>query len=224
MIKRNCLILYIIFLALSSCQKKPVQLPVIDIAGLSEIQNHSSIWIFLETEQGETRATLNKNNKILNTHWIFNIDRRLTMNQVIPILTEMQENRNKDSMHKKEGMMNYFSYADNARQKISLTPFPQTSFLVDEKAITDFKKNEEEPCSILLEIWGDQVKLNNEVLALEDVLSTLKNENSCHPEGKMNILLTYDGKTLYQDYLRAKTYLHSSEINCANKEYVYTVK
>lgn len=224
MIKRIYLIFFIISLIFWSCQKKPVQLPVIDIAGLSEIQNHSSIWIFLETKGGETRAKLNKNNKILNTHWIFNIDRRLTMNQVIPILIKMQENRNKDSMHKKEGMMNYFSYADSANNRISLTPFPQTSFLMDQKAGSEFKKITEEPCMVILEIWGDQVKINNEVLALDDIISTLANENLCAPGEKVKILLTYDDKTLYKDYLTTKTFLNVNEISCAIGEYVYTVK
>lgn len=221
MIKRIYLILFLALISLSGCQNKQVQLPLIDMPGISEIQNHSSIWIFMQTNNGETSAKLNKNNKITNTHWIFNIDRRLTMAQVIPVLEEMQENRNKDSMHKKEGMKNYFSYADMATETISLIPFHQTAFITE----TLNKENlAAEPCTVVLEIWGDQIKINDEIIPLDLLLSDLKNKNSCGTEEMAKILLTYDSQTSYQDYLNAKAFLTLSEIDCSSDEYVYTVK
>lgn len=221
MIKRIYLILFLASIGLSGCQKKQVQLPLIDMPGISEIQNHSSIWIFIQSNNGETSAKLNKNNKITNTHWIFNIDRRLTMAQVIPVLEEMQENRNKDSMHKKEGMKNYFSYADTATETISLIPFHQTAFITE--ALN--KENlATEPCTVILEIWGDQIKINDDIISLDLLLSALKNKNSCGTEEMTKILLTYDSQTSYQDYLKAKTFLTLNEIVCSTDEYVYTVK
>ncbi len=221
MIKRIYLTFFLSSILISSCQKKPVQLPLIDIPGISEIQNHSSIWIFMETTNGKASAKLNKNNKILNTHWIFNIDRRLTMSQVIPSLIEMQENKNKDSMHKKEGMKNYFSYADTSTKQISLSPFPQTTFLMENIGSKD---QISEACTVILEIWGDQIKMNNEVLSWESLLLALENDSPCKPEEKMQILLTYDAQTSYQDYLTTKVFLMENEINCSPVEYVYTVK
>lgn len=221
MTKKIQILILVSFIFIFSCNKKPVQLPLIDIPGLSEIQNHSSIWIFLESVDGNMTAKLNKNNKILNTHWIFNIDRRLTMDQVIPILIEMQENRNKDSMHKKEGMKNYFSYADTATEKISLTPFPQTTFeQVDRNDIHYVQ----EPCAIILEIYGDRIKFNNEVFQLNSLASILLNMNTCDQKEDLKILLAYDEATSFQDYLRTKTFLLYNEFKCSAIEYVYTVK
>ncbi len=221
MIKRIYLLLFLNSLLFISCQKKQVQLPLLEIKGMSEIQNHSSIWIFMETENGERLAKLNKNNKILNTHWIFNIDKRLSMDQVVPLLTEMQKAKNKDSMHKKEGMKSYFSYADISTEKISLTPFQQTNFITIPKA--DANKLIE-PCVITLEIWGDQIKLNQEIVAFESLLSVLESNETCKQKEKLTILLCYDAKTSYQEYLRVKTFLMFNEIKCAEDEYVYTVK
>ena len=221
MSKRIYLILFLNTLLFLGCQKKQVQLPLLDIQGISEIQNHSSIWVFLETENGENTAKLNKNNKILNTHWIFNIDRRLTMDQVVPILIEMQKAKNKDSMHKKEGMKNYFSYADTSTKKISLTPFLQTNFITAPETTIE---SGIETCTILLEIWGDQIKLNDEVIELESLLSVLENNEVCEQKETLHILLSYDAQTSYQDYLRTKTFLIFNEINCASDEYVYNVK
>ena len=221
MIKRIYFILFLNSLLLLGCQKKQVQLPLLNIQGMSEIQNHSSIWIFMETKNGESIAKLNKNNKILNTHWIFNIDKRLTMDQVVPLLIEMQKAKNKDSMHKKEGMKSYFSYADLSDDKISLTPFLQTNYItVLETDVDDLI----ESCEIILEIWGDQVKINNDVLALDSLLSVLENDDACKQEESLQIELRYDAQTSYQDYLRVKTFLMYNEISCSSDEYVYTVK
>jgi len=221
MINRLYFILIIGGLILSGCQKKQVQLPLIDVPGISEIQNHSSIWIFLETNNGKTYAKLNKNNKILNTHWIFNIDRGLSMNQVIPLLQKMQENRNKDSMHKKEGMKNYFSYADTAAEKISLSPFSQTTFLMISR---DGEEELPESCTVILEIFGDRIKLNNEVLALNSLEEMLQESDLCDPGKDLKILLAYDGETSFQDYLTTKVFLQANELSTSSVEYVYTVK
>ena len=221
MIKRIYLTLLLTGFLISSCQKKPVQLPLIDIPGLSEIQNHSSVWIFMEDQNGESIAKLNKNNKILNTHWIFNIDKRLSMGQVIPLLQEMQENRNKDSMHKKEGMNNYFSYANTATKKISLSPFPQTTFISTETNSIDKK---DDACVYQLEIWGDQIRLEHEAILLDQLLFALENLDDCRPEEKRKVLLIYDAETTYQDYLRTKVFLHQTGIACDSIEYVFNVK
>lgn len=221
MLKRVYYSFFFALLILTSCQKKPVQLPLIDIPGVTEIQNHSSIWIFMVSQDGENIAELNKNNKIINTDWIFNIDRRLTMHQIIPILIDMQKNKNKDSMHKKEGMKNYFSYADTASEKISLTSFPQTNFILGSK---ETLKMTEEPCNVYLEIWGKELKINGTITTINAVLSFLQNELVCPPEENSKIFLCYEDSTNYQDYLYMKTLLLSKQINCASDEYVYTVK
>ena len=116
------------FLILFGCKNKEVELPLISIDGISEIQNHSSIWIFYEQTPNDTLSILNKNNKLLNTNWIYNIDSRLTMDKVVPLLIKMQENRNKKSMHKKEGMLNFFSYANTRNKNISLVMFDTINF------------------------------------------------------------------------------------------------
>ena len=81
-----------------------------------------------------------------------------------------------------------------------------------------------EPCTVILEIWGGQIKINSEVLPLNSLLSTLKSDYSCNPEDEMTILLSYDPQTSYQDYLSVKAYLALNEINSSSVEYVYTVK
>lgn len=224
MLKKYTMLCLLCLMLVVSCQKKAIQLPVIPISGISEIQNHSSIWIFAEKVDGKIVPRLNKNNKILNTHWIFNIDRHLSMGQVLPLLIQMQENKNKDSMHKKEGMKSYFSYADTAENQISLIPFPQTNFQTRPSPITDDLKTNNDPCSVLLEIKGDEVLFDRQILSLETCIAALEQRESCTSPDELKIVLAYSSDTSYQQYLQVKSFLHSREIACGPIEYLYTVK
>jgi len=211
--------LYVISLMLfTQCQKKEVQLPVIDIPGLTEIQNHSSIWIFMDSRKADTIAVLNKNNKILNTHWIFNIDRRLKMDQVIPLLVKMQADRNKDSMHKKEGMNNYFSYADSSSEQICLSSF--TEIIYKTSAIIP----ESDSCSEILVIENGNVNFNGKDIGLDSLDRLKKKIDSCENGNLKKIRLVYKSNTKFQDYLQVKVLLSKEGIQCENIEYLYSVK
>lgn len=206
---------------LMGCQKKEIQLPVIQIPGITEIQNHSSIWIFFKEQNGDTLAILNKGNKILNTHWIFNIDRRLPMKRVVPHLIEMQENKNKDSMHKKEGMLNYFSYADTAREQISLALFSRINFV---GKIPEHDGSElQDPCLTEIEIIGDSVKVKDRIIELSG-LNSLLSEQACDSTKTPSVRLTYRESLAFQYYLQARVYLSNSGISCDTTEYIFTVK
>lgn len=226
MIRIKTILPYIVILGLlvNGCKKKEVQLPLIETPGTSEIQNHSSIWVFLETEDGRSKARLNKNNKILNTHWIFNIDRRLRMKDIVPILVEMQKNKNKDSMHKKEGMLNYFSYADTASKKISLAPFEATTFTTVYETFDARKKIPEKSCTSVLEILEGEFRLNNKRVSLDSLAKKLKTDHSCGDDHKPKVILLYTDNTLYQEYLQTKVYLQQNRIDCDSVEYLYSVK
>ena len=223
-IRNTTFILCSLILFFAGCQKKEVQLPLIDIPGISEIQNHSSIWVFTETKNGEIIANLNKGNKILNTHWIYNIDRRLPMKEVVPVLIAMQENKNKDSMHKKEGMKSYFSYADTKSNSISLLLFGQTNFISDTEAPNILKELRENTCTAIIELIDDEIKLDGKRQTLTDLKSNLKKAQQCAGEEKLRVMLMFDEDTSYQNYLELKVYLHANDIHCESAEYFHTVK
>lgn len=211
-------VIVVFMISLTGCQKKAVQLPVINITGLTEIQNHSSIWIFRKINGEDTTAVLNKNNKIINTHWIFNIDRDLPMNDVIPLLIQMQKDRNKDSMHKKEGMENYFSYADPSSEKICLSPFTHTSF----ESIGSLLQTD--PCYEPLWIIDGSVKFKNEHIPI-DSLEILNWElDSCGAGELKKIRMIIDEKTLFQDYLHTRVFLENKDISCDSIDYIFSVK
>jgi hypothetical protein len=223
MIKKYIAFFLMIVFAIA-CQKQQVELPLIGIAGITEIQNHSSIWIFYKSQNKDTLAILNKNNKILNTHWIFNVDKRLQMKDVIPHFKALQENRNKDSMHKKEGMLNYFSYADTTLEQISLTPFLPVTFIELEDDAAVQEEVQDQPLHVSVEISNDFIKLNDKIIVLEALEKEIALLGTGDSITKPVVRLIYNQNTQYQYYLQTKVYLSFNDIATLPMEYIFNVK
>lgn len=146
------------------------------------------------------------------------------MKEVVPILIEMQENRNKDSMHKKEGMNNYFSYADTSSEKISLAPFTQVNFKFKNDQDGFLDSINESSCSVLIKIEDQSIKINDKVIDQETLESVLHGQKTCGNSEQLKVILAYDDQTLFQDYLQTKVFLMHKEILCDSIEYLDTVK
>ena len=81
----------IITVALFSCEgNKDILLPKADKTIVSDVQEHSPIYIFFKVEGKDTIADVNRKNSIVSTNWIFNIDKRLPLRLVIPELIKLQ--------------------------------------------------------------------------------------------------------------------------------------
>jgi len=222
--KNLYLLIFLFFIFLNSCTDKKIQLAQIEIEGISKIYNHSSIWIFYEIKDNDTLAILNKNNKILNTHWIFNIDKRLSMKKIVPFLQEMQKNKNKDSMHKKEGMLNYFSYADNLTNKISLIIFNPTKYIDSKKKYQALLKNNTDNKIIELDIKNEVILLDGDKIEAKQLTQKLKNIELKYKSKSIQLILKYNANLNYQNYLYIKALLNNSEIKIDATEYIYSLK
>lgn len=222
---KNSSVLIVIILILSSlsCTNKEVLLPKIKMDGISEIQNHSSIWIFYTVKGNDTIAVLNKNNKILNTHWIFNIDKRLTMGQIIPFLTEMQKNKNKESMHKKEDMLNYFSYANTKDKSISLINFNPTTYIFANPEVEE-KRMEQEVKTIEIKFQNSELHLDNSIIKMDEIIKKIEAIQSKDSLNVNKFIFKYTQNTSFQNYLSVKSYLNATGIHVDSKEYVYSLK
>jgi hypothetical protein len=220
--KKICFVLTFLIVLVSGCGKQEVQLPIIEIAGITEIQNHSSIWIFYKEQNGDASAILNKNNKIINTHWIFNIDKRLSMKAIVPHLIDLQENRDKDSMHKKGDMLSYFSYADTSLNQISLTPFLPVVFATEEEEFDNLEVIEDTYLSVL-EIADEFVKLNNKTIDLKRLKSALDALQKDNRVKNSMVRIKYNEDTRYQSYLQTKVYLTANQIATMPVEYMFSI-
>ena len=220
---RNKYLIFFIFLSviILSCSKKDIQLPIINADGLSDIYNHSSIWIFYKKEAKDTLAVLNKNNKIINTHWILNIDKRLTMKYITPVLIELQKAKNKPSMHKKEGSNIYFNYANTKSNKLSLIEFKPTNFqFLKELGLDSISDTQ------VIKVYLKKNKIfvndkSSDFDYLKGILENYKKKDTLHSS---KIFLKYDEDISYQNYLQTKITLSKTNIAIDSTEYIYSLK
>jgi len=194
---------FLIIIALFGCAKKSVELPEIPVAGETEIQNHSQIWVFLDYDQQKINAKVNKNNTITTTHWIINMDKRIPMNEIVPVLEMIKAKREKKSIHSAEGMKNYLSYSNTKDKKISLYNVDETHFLVlDTLAYKDLILHFQSDYNII--IRNKNFSFNNKSIPFElfnaNLLDTLQNKP---------LHFFFDGNINYQTYLEKRMMLQA---------------
>jgi len=218
------LLLPICFLLLANCDKKEVLLPVIPVDGIDQIENHSSLWVFYKISGPDTLAVLNKNNKLINTNWIFNVDRRLRMKDVIPHLQAMQENRNKDSMHKKEGMKNFFSYADSKNNRLSLVDFPQLEFVPIPESMVKGPVASDSICVIDITILDEKFQVDDTSFPFDQVDQITEKLSACDSTRQGFVRLKYSANLTFQNYLAARAHLASENLPVDQKELIHNLK
>ncbi|MEN8186222.1 MAG: hypothetical protein ABFR05_03720 [Bacteroidota bacterium] len=205
----------LLLLIISSCSNKNVQLPKLGEKGITEIYNTSKIWFFFNIENNDTIAVINKSNKITNTNLIFNIDKRLPLKIVIPEVYKIQEKLKEKSIHKTEGMRNYFSYADTVSKTFSLLDFTSTEYIFDkdkfDKNYNQIKEDSTKTPVIL------NIKINNS----DYLIPELKTKFDYDSIRNIILVLKFDGDLPYQEYLSVKAKLYNSDFPVEKSEYIY---
>lgn len=206
---RNYFLLLFIF-SVFACQQQSVELPKLSEKGITDLYNTSQIWFFFEIIGNDTIAKVNSKNKITNTHLIFNIDKKLKLKHILKPLQEIQEKINANSIHKKEGMQQYFSYADTLNQEFSLYDFTGTSYLIDQEPNTSDES--------ALIICGNQISYQGNIFEIGD-LGQLCTELT---EQENEIWLFFCQNTFYNDYLYVLTTLKKCKIEAKKDQMVFS--
>jgi hypothetical protein len=178
-----------------SCKNETLLLPQISISGLSNIENHSEIWVFYEQEKGVSKAKINKNNTIGSTHWIINIDKRLPLEEVIPVFQMVKAKRAKKSPHSAEGMNNYVSYSNTTDKKISLYAIDKMQYMMQSiEELEELEKSFSAKYSI--RYFTNIIEFNKQMYSVEK-WETFSLDSL--PAG--NIQLYFNSKLTYQQYI-----------------------
>lgn len=219
----------LILLFLFSCGKtKVVQLPEIDHSDISEIQDVSAAYLFYD-ELNPEGFELNRKNLISSTNWLVNIDKRLSLKQVIPQIIFLQ-NKKQGSEHKNQNAKNYFTCHDLSRKNLGFIEF--TDVIYEEKIIkhilTDPISNNPETIIIYIAslhdiqihaLFESQDIINTTISKLHETLvSITKNEN------KTTILrLCFNEHLLFQEYITFRSILTQKDlknISLSKTEYI----
>jgi len=206
------LILFILLIAVLSCTKKNVKLPVLNVSGIQDtIYDNSQIWMFLKLQNGDTIAELNRKNSISTTSWIYNIDKRLPLHLVIPHLKKLIEKREKPAMHPKDADdTNYFSYVDSGSNTLSTVQFDVINYVIDK--IIDRTKFENDSLTnhLFIDHSKKGISVNDSLIAIDQFSDYLNKQ----PEMiKLKLHLSFDSYLSYGDYLYLKAIIQNNKNN-----------
>jgi len=224
---RKFLLVLVPFLILS-CAKKEVKIPVLAEKGIQEVLNNSQVWLFFEVRNNDTIAKTNRKNTISTTHWIYNIDKRLSLKAIIPSIIKLQD-KHANSMHSEKGMHDYFSYSDTISKKLSFLEFDGVTFKTDSLLSKSFiKKNRTDYINynnISLIFNKNSIWINNVKTEKAKFKSALMEIITLSSKAKQPMLhLNFNKDLLYQDYLFYRTMIHAlgSEIILMNQnEFIF---
>jgi hypothetical protein len=180
---------------LFSCGKnKSVQLPEIESSLISEILDVSPAYIFYD-ETKKDSVELNRNNLIISTNWLFNIDKRLTLKQIMPSLLFLQNKKRNAKMHKNEAAKNYFTCHNTAITNLGFIEFTNTIYDTLKTSKFGIKQNNN---TALLYFEKNKIKLNN------ISFNTIKNAFKSIENDSTQITLAFNKTLTFQDYITYK--------------------
>jgi hypothetical protein len=204
----------VLLLFLFSCgNQEDVFLPKSDLTIVSDVKDHSPIYIFFRAKEKGTLAEVNRKNSIISTNWILNIDKRLPLKLVIPEVMKLQEKKRAEVAHKNEKAENYYSYADSIGKNMAFLPFTKVYYKIEKPkfgVIVFFDKN-------------NAISVNNTTVKKEELQNYLDNL----PTDKPNKFLFCFAKELsYGNYIQDKIFIQSlkflaPDLNLMNEEFIY---
>jgi len=192
---KNLLLLLILT---TGCAQKTLKLPKAHAKTTTEVLNNSNIWIFYTVKNHDTIASLNRNNSISTTNWLFNIDRRLKLKQLYKPLNKILIKRQKVSPHHVEGLKNYFSFADTLDLRNKFLEFNLTDI--------QYKTPHLKDSLLIFEFYKPHFTLNKQPFKYSqfDSIVALNSKKLAKSQ------FYYNDNLSYNDYLKIKILLHKS--------------
>lgn len=217
---KNISLLIVLLLFISCGKDKVVHLPEINHSDISEIQDVSAAYLFYDASNPEGYE-LNRKNLISTTNWLVNVDKRLTLEQVIPEIKFLQ-NKKQTSSHKNESAKNYYTCNDISKKTLGFMEF------------TDIVYHDESPdLSNTLNMSPIRFDLDGSITIMNtksEPLSIMTNKNDLiHDLKKLDTIqqafyLTFNTALSFQDYITFKWALSQSNfkyIRISNQEFLH---
>ncbi len=134
------------FLFVACSSEKVILLPEVQQSEVYEVLDVSPAYLFYDST-AVNGVELNRKNLIISTNWLVNVDKRLTLKQVIPQVQFLQNKKRGAEMHKNEDAKNYYSCNDTSIKNLGFIDFTEVyyhtkdSFETTKKALSNLKVN-----------------------------------------------------------------------------------
>ena len=212
-----------------SCAERELQLPVTTANDITEILDVSPIYMFYD--EATDSVDFNRKNMISTTNWLVNIDKRLTLKQILPYLQYLQEKRRGDGMHKNENAKNYFTCFNEETKNLSFIEFTNDVYNLDYSPIKEFNIDSIDiDVSILVKSLNSIEITSTDgycgIIDGTDIDSFLKIISEYDSIDNDPFIVSYDKNLSFQDYITFKTQLQQlksdiAKIRISNNEFIH---
>ena len=221
--------LILIFISLSSCSEKIVELPETLNQDILDVKDVSSVYMFYDEELDT--ISFNRKNMISSTNWLVAIDKRLTLNQTLPHLMYLQEKRHKDGIHQNKNAKSYFSCSNPEIKNLAFIEFTDVTYH-DEPIIefvTEFFNKETKDTSPLYVNFKskDSIFIGSPFsLTTTNNVNFLKTLDSLSLNTQMSdeLFLSFKNTLTFQEYIDCKSMLldiETKNLKVSNHEFIY---
>lgn len=221
--------LILLFLFFSCNNEKTVLLPEIANADTTEVLDVSPVYLFYDITQKDS-VELNKANLISTTNWLINVDKRLTMGQIIPKIIVLQDKKREAEINKTQNSKNYFTCNDTSIKNLGFLDFTnviyKTNYVLPNIS-PDFENPREK--RIIVDFRSPQdiklVSIFKDSIIKKSSLQNLKNDIAALPqEASYELFLNINDHLSFQDYITFKSTLlqvSSSKVTINENEFIY---
>lgn len=215
---KGLIYLFVITIFLSCSNERVLELPEIEKAEITEVLDVSPAYIFYDETQPDS-TLFNRKNLIGTTNWLVNVDKRLTLKQVIPHIQYLQDKRKKASMHKNEAAKNYFTCNDTSIKNLGFIEFTDVNYS-DSSEISQDNKTCIMTVNSFKEItFSSSADLNISFSKenFSSVLPVLKSEFG----ESIKLIMSFNEALSFQDYITIKSNLATFQNSISNNEFIY---
>ena len=212
-----------------SCEKeKAIQLPELSHSEITDIKDVSAAYLFYDESRPDS-VELNRKNLISTTNWLINVDKRLTLKQVIPNIKFLQSKK-QNAGHKNEHAKNYFTCNDTSRKNLGFIEFTDVVYLEESteaylSKISDL--NYTSKTKVISFNSKEAISIINtrfEPFIIQSKKTELLNEIEKIDAVETKIYLNFNQNLLFQDYITYKSILLEANLGFAkisNKEFLH---
>ena len=223
------LLLPLLFLVFSCNHEKTILLPEIDHADITEVLDVSPIYLFYDETKTDS-LELNRANLITSTNWLVNVDKRLTLGQVIPKIIVLQDKKRNAEVNKSENSKNYYTCNDTSIKNLGFIEFTHIIYKMnfvlpnispdydnprEKRIIIDFKSAEDIK---FVSIFKDSILKKTSLQNLKDDIEGLPQDAA------YEFFLNINDNLNFQDYITFKSTLskvNASKVTINENEFIY---
>ncbi|WP_372756245.1 hypothetical protein [Mariniflexile sp.] len=228
--KNTAFILMSFFLIFSCAKDKVIELPEINKSEISEVNDISAAYLFYDETQPDS-LELNRKNLISSTNWVFNVDKRLSLEQVVPKIKFLQDKK-ANSSHKTENSKNYFTCNDTSITNLGFMEFTNVTYhlesfndYVAKNSDLDFSNKMKIDFNASEEIYVEFPLFNISTLVLKKSNVTKQlNTLLTNYQEPVEIFLCFHKNLSFQEYITFKSMMQALDLKhltISNEEFIF---